>query len=204
MAAQVAVVPMTGSMAEPATARMAGGPTRPVAFGHVPDGGPASLVAFAGTGPVRYALCRAGSAAAAADAVHAAVKDPQHDPGYAVRYAHAHAAATLRQAAALGIGAGPAAFQARLLGHPAQQALLHALSWLPERVAVTALRGQPAVLTRYLEDLARAYHDVHESCPALPYAGGPADPVAARARLVLADAARTVLAAGLRLLGVGP
>lgn len=164
---------------------------------------PADLVAFAGRDAVRYALCRAGSAVAMPGAARAAVKYHLSNPGYAVRYAHAHAAATLRQAAAFGTGGAQAfACAAHLLGHPVQRALLHVLSWLPERVAAVARRAEPRVLAGYLERVAGAYYAAHEACPALPYAGGPDEPAAARARLGLAAAAKTVLATGLGLLGV--
>lgn len=165
---------------------------------------PPDLVGFAGHDAVRYALCRVGSAVAMPGVARAAVKHHLSNPGYAVRYAHAHAAATLRQAAAFGFdGTQAVPCAAQLLGHPVQRALLHALSWLPERVATVARRAEPRVLARYLEEVARAYHAAQEACPALPYAGGPAEPAAAQARLELAAAAKTVLATGLGLLGVG-
>ncbi len=107
--------------------------------------------------------------------------------------------------------------------------MLDALSWLPERVAGAARRREPHVLTTYLEDLAAAYFDWQERCPlaqpgAFPPPGtdppgaeppgdglagaelagdGPGSPLF-RARLWLAEAARTTLGAGLRLLGVTP
>jgi len=175
-----------------------------------PDGATPSVaefVAFAGRDAIRYALCRTGHPARPGSATLAvAVRHHRGNPGYAVRYAHAHAAATLRQAAGLGIdgtdGTEAAGCEARLLGHPLQRALLHVLSWLPERVAHAARRAEPRVLARYLEDLACAYYAAHETCPALPYAGGPDEPAAAQARLRLAAAVKTGLATGLDLLGV--
>jgi arginyl-tRNA synthetase len=112
---------------------------------------------------------------------------------------------TLRQAADLGFilgkeaGPGPC-----LLAHPKERALLGALSWLPERVAGAARRGQPRELTRYLEELAAAYQDCRERCPALPFGGCGAarDAGTIKARLWLVAAAGTALASGLALLGV--
>ncbi|MDR0345588.1 MAG: hypothetical protein LBI49_21235 [Nocardiopsaceae bacterium] len=130
------------------------------------------------------------------------------NPAYAVRYAHAHAVSVLRQAADLGLERGEAAgFRPRLLAHPREQALLGTMSWLPERVAGAARRGQPYVLARYLTELAGAYLDCHQHCPAVwPGAVRPGGPVPAAAvipaRLWLTAAARTALAAGLGLLGV--
>jgi arginyl-tRNA synthetase len=80
--------------------------------------------------------------------------------------------------------------------------LHYALSWLPERVATAARRGRPDEFARYLEDLASVTVDVLSS------ANHPGSaPLGNRApgsdRLSLARAARTGLAAGLGLLGVG-
>jgi arginyl-tRNA synthetase len=163
------------------------------------------------------------------------------NPAYAVRYAHAHAASALRQAADLGLP-GPDAerFQPRLLAHPSEQALLDAMSWLPDRVAGAARRRQPQVVAAFLEELAGRYFDWQEACPVMRPGSVPPDPAVPghaggapesgspeggspesgppeghavkggplgggdliQARLQLAGAARTVLAAGLRLLGI--
>ncbi len=90
------------------------------------------------------------------------------------------------------------------------------MSWLPDRAAGAARRRQPHVVAGYLEDLAGRYFDWQEACPvmrpgsvppALPDPGHAGGPLAGReliqARLQLASAAQTVLAAGLRLLGIG-
>ncbi|HEY3879452.1 MAG TPA: DALR anticodon-binding domain-containing protein [Trebonia sp.] len=179
-----------------------------------PDPRIADALAFAGSDVVRYALLRmtpgvpAESTAAGrrfAAGVEGGVRNHLDNPVYAVRYAHAHAASTLRQAADLGIVAGEAVeFRPRLLAHTAERALLGALSWLPERVAGAARRGQPRELARYLEELAGAYHDDRENCPALPFGGrgAPRDGGTMDARLWLVSAARTAIAAGLALLGV--
>jgi arginyl-tRNA synthetase len=83
----------------------------------------------------------------------------------------------------------------RLPADPAERALLDALSWLPERVAVAARRGRPDEFARYLEDLARA------TIAAVPFVR-PGDDERLASAWVLAQAARTGLAAGLGLLGV--
>jgi arginyl-tRNA synthetase len=168
-----------------------------------PATGPvAAAIEFAGAGAIRYALARLPPGAPAeVDPCHAA---PHHlgVPAYAVRYAHAHAVSTLRQAADLGLSLGEAAeFQPRLLAHPSEQALLDELSWLAERVAGAARRGRPDVFPRYLERLAGAYFCCQEQRPAARpgmTAGGPGS----AARLWLAAATATALRAGLDLLGV--
>jgi arginyl-tRNA synthetase len=165
----------------------------------------AAALDYAGRDAVRYALISHGAGWQPDSAAGLPVRYDRANPVYAVRYAHAHAASTLRQAADLGLGRGDAAeFVPRLLGHPCERALLGAMSWLPERVAWAARRGRPGEFTRYLEELAGAYHDCSEHCPALPFGGhrAPQDPGTTRARLWLVTAARTALAAGLDLLGV--
>lgn len=164
----------------------------------------AETTAFAGRDAVVFTLARRPPGAWARLDGAAVAAHHLGNPAYAVRYAHAHAASVLRQAADLGLDRGEAAgFQPRLLHHPSEQALLESLSWLPERVAGAARRGQPDVLARYLEQLAGAWFGCHEECPAAwpGMAGLPGDEVTA-ARLWLAAAAATALAAGLGLLGV--
>src|SRR5262249_30517282 len=168
-----------------------------------PATGPvAAAIEFAGAGAIRYALARLPPGAPAeGDPCHAAAHHPGV-PAYALRYAHAHAVSTLRQAADLGLSLGEAAeFQPRLLAHPSEQALLDELSWLAERVAGAARRGRPDVFPRYLERLAGAYFDCQEQCPAARRRPAPGGPDAA-ARLCLAAATATALGAGLDLLGV--
>ena len=184
--------------------------------GPAPAAGPvAEAVAYAGADAITYALARLLPRGPARVDTRLAAAHHLGNPAYAVQYAHAHAASALRQAADLGLGRGEAAgFQPRLLAHPGEQALLSKLSWLPERVAGAARRGRPDVLAHFLEGLARAYFDCQEACPAawpgMVAPDGTGRPPAERAaieavaaRLWLAAAARTALATGLGLLGVG-
>ena len=206
--------PATGSRS-PANA------SPPPAVGPPAEGPPASspvagAIAFAGEDAIRLALSRHLQAARipAPPSPRGAAARHLGNPAYAVRYAHAHAASAVRQAADLGFPKGDAErFQPRLLAHPRELALLDAMSWLPERVAGAARRHQPHVLTAYLEDLAGTYFDWQESCPLTQpgvFPPGPPGELAPegtgspqfQARLWLAEAARTTLGAGLGLLGV--
>jgi arginyl-tRNA synthetase len=165
----------------------------------------ADALRYAGSDAVRYALLRSVAGWPDGAAVEVPVRYQLGNPVYAVQYAHAHAASTLRQAADLGLGAGQAAeFAPCLLTHPAEQALLGALSWLPERVAWAARARRPGEFARYLEELAGTYQDCRESCPAHAFGGcaAPRDRPATRARLWLVSAAAAAIAAGLGLLGV--
>ena len=131
-------------------------------------------VAYAGADAVTYALARLPQRGPARVDARLAAAHHLGNPAYAVRYAHAHAASSLRQAADLGLGLGDAAlFQPRLLAHPCEQALLYELSWLPERVAGAARRRRPDVFARFLEGLAEAYFGCQEACPAVPPGFGP-------------------------------
>jgi arginyl-tRNA synthetase len=184
-------------------------------------GGPvAEAIAYAGEDTVRFALSRLASGVPRPPGPEldprALAAQQLGNPAYAVRYAHAHAASALRQAADLGLP-GPDAerFQPCLLAHPSERVLLDAMSWLPERVAGAARRRQPHVVAAYLEELAGRYFDWQEACPVMRPGSvpqRPADPVPAggppaggeliQARMQLASAARTVLGTGLRLLSL--
>jgi arginyl-tRNA synthetase len=92
---------------------------------------------------IAYALARIPPGATAHVSPCLAAAHHLGNPAYAVRYAHAHAAATLRQAADLGLGLGEAAeFGPQLLAHPSERWLLHELSWPPERAAGAARCAQ--------------------------------------------------------------
>jgi arginyl-tRNA synthetase len=167
--------------------------------------GPAAAVAFAGPDAIRYALARTPPGRSAAVDALTCARNVLGNPFFAVRYAHADAASTLRWAADLGMDRGQAdALRPDLLSHPSERELLGALSWLPERAAAAARRGRPDAFARYLEGLAGAWLDCRENCPALPFCGGsaPRDGPEAAARLWLAAAARTALVTGMRLLAV--
>jgi len=154
----------------------------------------AAAVAYAGPDEVRFSLAR--SAPGHPVRIEAAIiaRHVPENPAYAVRYAHARAASGVRWAAARGAEAGPP----RPPAEPEELALLDALFWLPERVAIAARRGRPDEFARYLEELASA------AIAALTF---PSHRGGARApgsdKPALARAAQAGLAAGLGLLGVG-
>jgi arginyl-tRNA synthetase len=159
-----------------------------------PRGPVADAVDFAGADAVRFALARMPPGGEPPDPADVA-RHVLANPAYAVRYAHAAAAAVLRWAVAL--GTRPAGFTPRLLAEPGELALLDALSWLPERVAVAARRGRPDEFAGYLAELAARTIDTISTSSFTKVADISSE------RLWLADAARTGLAAGLGLLGIG-
>ena len=181
-------LPGRGPVAE--AAGYAGADAVRFALARMPPGGPASQSPVSG-GPV------SGGPVSGSIAPQAAViaRHVLANPAYAVRYAHAAAAAVLRWAAAL--GTRPAGFTPRLLAEPGELALLDALSWLPERVAVAARRGRPDEFAGYLEELAARTIGTISTTSFRTISRISSE------RLWLADAARTGLAAGLGLLGIG-
>jgi len=152
-----------------------------------------AAVAYAGPDAVRYALAATppGGVTPSAEVI---ARHVLGNPAYAVRYAHAATAAVLRWAAAL--DTRPGGFRPRQLTAPQELALLDALSWLPERVAMAARRGRPDDFAGYLAELAERTLDTMSTTGFTTISSISSE------RLWLADAARTGLAAGLELLGV--
>jgi arginyl-tRNA synthetase len=185
---------VTARLARTAGATLTPYPERPV----LPPPGPPSplpaAVAYAGLDAVRFALARMPPGGVPPRAAVIA-RHVLGNPAYAVRYAHAAAAAVLRWAADSGVN-GPGGFRPRLLMTPPELALLDALSWLPERVAMAARRGRPDKFAGYLEELAARTIDTMSTTGFTTISSISSE------RLWLADSARTGLAAGLGLLGL--
>ncbi|HVB45701.1 MAG TPA: DALR anticodon-binding domain-containing protein [Streptosporangiaceae bacterium] len=167
-----------------------------------------AAVAQHGADAVRYALARTSAPRAGAFSRLLGLPLDLTNPFVTVRYSHADAASVLRWAADLGLAPDQQAERHQRVPSlmPPELVLVDAMSWLPERVAAAARRRRPAELAAYLENLASAWLDCADSCPALPFRGRGAPAALAgeqtAARLELADAARVVLDAGLTLLGI--
>jgi arginyl-tRNA synthetase len=163
-----------------------------------------AAVADFGVSAVRYRLARTAPARAGQLDELSRPRQRDPDPLYALQQAHADAASTLRWAADLGIErAAPDEKLDGALGAPSERELLGLLSWLQARVAAAARRQRPDELPRYLEEVARAWLVCRQASPALPFGGrAGTEPAVAGGRLLLADAVRTVLAAGLSLTGI--
>lgn len=83
----------------------------------------------------------------------------------------------------------------------AARPLLDLIADHPGVLLAGARHRAPDRVARQLEAVAHAFFDFHDSCPPLP-AGDEKPSAAHRARLALAEAAGTVLAGGLSLLGI--
>ncbi|MFC8076469.1 ArgS-related anticodon-binding protein NrtL [Streptomyces sp. NPDC057307] len=122
----------------------------------------------------------------------------QHEsnPLFTVRYAHARTRALVRNAADLGVPAGGAHTY-----EPEARALLRSIGDHPGVLAAAARHRAPDRVARHLERTADAFLHLQETCRPLPV--GDEKPSAAhRSRLALTEAAGTVLAGGLTLLGI--
>ncbi|MET7901040.1 ArgS-related anticodon-binding protein NrtL [Streptomyces sp. NPDC005355] len=156
----------------------------------------AALLTRLGSDAARWALLRpAGHDLPDLDPAHL-LSQREANPLFRVRYAHARARALLRNASDLGMEADPGSYD-----HPAETALLALLADFPRTTEAAARHRAPDRVARHLEATADAFFRFHDACPPLPR--GERKPLAVhRSRLALAEAAGTVLANGLHLLGI--
>lgn len=122
------------------------------------------------------------------------------NPLFLVRYAHARTRALSRGAKLLGFTGDPGQDAGEAPG-PEALALLAVVADHPAVLAAAARHRAPDRLARHLEAVAHAFFDFHDAASPLP-AGDEKPSAAHRTRLALAEAAGTVLAGGLSLLGV--
>ena len=125
-----------------------------------------------------------------------AKKQSDENPVYYVQYAHARIAGVIVKAQEEGFsaaGADPA-----LLTHDAEQTLIRKLLLLPEVLEQVVLDLAPHHLAHYAQELATAFHVFYTQCRVIDAANEPLT----RARLLLLDASRVVLARTLGLMGV--
>ena len=156
------------------------------------------LVDAIGVDAARYALARYSTDSNIDLDLDLWASRSNDNPVFTVQYAHARVASLMRNAADLGVE--PASHPA-LLTHEKEGELLRALADFPKVVTSAAeLRG-PHRVARYLEALAGTYHRFYDTCRVLPM-GDEETTDLHRARLLLVQATRTVLANGLDLLGV--
>jgi arginyl-tRNA synthetase len=121
------------------------------------------------------------------------------NPVFYVQYAHARTRAVGRNAAASGVDRS--AFDASLLIHETESALLGILAEFPRVVRQAAELREPHRIARYSEELAGAYHRWYDNCRVTPLGDEPITDVH-RTRLWLNDATGVVLRNALGLLGV--
>ena len=163
------------------------------------------LVDAVGVDAARYALARFTTDTNIDIDIDLWARQTSDNPVFYVQYAHARLSAILRNATDLGItpasheGGDP--FDPSLLSHEKEGELLRALAEFPRVVATAASLREPHRVARYLEDTASKFHKFYDTCRVLPMGDEEPGPIHG-ARLLLVAATRTVIANGLRLLGV--
>jgi arginyl-tRNA synthetase len=158
------------------------------------------LLDAVGKDAARYSLARSSTDSPLTLDIEAITRQANDNPVYYVQYAHARIASLLRNAAELGVARSPS-YDPALLDHERENDLIKALGEFPEIVATAAELREPHRIARYLEELAGTYHRFYDACRVLPQGDEPATELT-NARLWLVEAARTVFANGLGLLGV--
>jgi arginyl-tRNA synthetase len=158
------------------------------------------LVDAVGVDAARYALARYSVDSPIDVDLDLWTRRTNDNPIYYVQYVAARTAGVSRNAAEVGLTRGDG-YDPGLLSDPKELDLLKSIGDYPAVVAAAAELREPHRIARYLEDLSGTYHRFYDACRILPRGDEPLSELM-RARLWLNDAARTVIAGGLGLLGV--
>ena len=158
------------------------------------------VIEAVGLDAARYSLARSSTDSPLTLDIEEITRQSNENPVFYVQYAHARIASLLRNAAEMGVARGDD-YEPALLRHEKENDLLKTLGEFPAVVATAAELREPHRVARYLEELAGTYHRFYDACRVLPAGDEPVTDLT-RARLWLVEAARTVLANGLDLLGV--
>lgn len=157
------------------------------------------LIEWLGTDALRYSLERVPADSPITVDPELLKKASNDNPVFYIQYAHARSHQAARQAEARGVDRSE--FDASLLTDPTENDLLAALGQFPSVVAGAAKAREPHRVARHIESVASAYHSWYAACRITPVGEAPVEPVH-RTRLWLNDAATTVIANGLAMLGV--
>lgn len=152
-----------------------------------------------GPDPIRFMLLSRTADAPVDFDLDLAVEQSERNPVYYVQYAHARIASILRHAQERGWSLdGPADLS--LLHHPSEMALIRKMLELPEVIEQGARKLTPHFLPFYAQELAATFHAFYRDCRVV--SSDPADADLTRARLRLVQAAKSVLARVLHLMGM--
>ncbi|MFF4339770.1 arginine--tRNA ligase [Kitasatospora sp. NPDC001540] len=158
------------------------------------------VIDWIGVDAARYMLVRQSTDSTITIDIDLVTSTSRENPVYYVQYAHARMSAVQRNAVEKGIERS-ADFKPELLSSEWENDLLGQLGEFPRVLAKAGELREPHHVATYLEELARAYHRFYDNCQILPKGDEEVTDLT-HARLWLADATRTTLANGLRLLGV--
>lgn len=126
-----------------------------------------------------------------------AVEQSNDNPVFYVQYAYARICSILRLLAEEGKTACIKDANLTLLSDEHERALIKKLADFPEEIRVAAEALEPSRITRYAMDTAALFHSFYNACHVRTE-----DEALMKARLVLCDAAKTVLGNALRMLSV--
>jgi arginyl-tRNA synthetase len=124
-----------------------------------------------------------------------ATKQSDENPVYYVQYAHARIASVLARAREQGLTSAGA--DTALLTHEAEQTLLRKLLLLPEVLETVVEHLETHHLPQYAQSLAQSFHVFYTQCRVITE-----DEALTKARLLLLEATRVVLAQTLDLMGI--
>jgi len=159
------------------------------------------LVDVVGVDAARYALTRSSADATLDIDLDVLASATNANPVFYVQYAHARSAGVARNAAEYGMSRDEG-FDAALLTHESEAALLGVLGEFPRVVAQAVDFREQHRVARYLERLASAFNQWYDRTRVTPQ-GDERITDLHRTRLWLNDATGQVLRNGLGLLGVG-
>jgi arginyl-tRNA synthetase len=154
------------------------------------------VVKEVGADATRFFFLLPSSGAAMDFDLELATRQSDENPVYYVQYAHARIAGILTRASEAGLsaeGADPA-----LLTHDAEQTLVRKLMLLPEVIEQVVQELAPHHLPHYAQELAQAFHAFYTQCRVVDEE----EPELSRARLLLLEATRVVLARTLGLMSI--
>ena len=157
------------------------------------------LVEAVGVDAARYSLVRASVDTTLDLDLDLVASRTNDNPVYYVQYAHARTCSVASNAVQHGVRREDG-FEPGLL-ESADSELLGTLARFPDVVSQSATLREPHRVARYLEEVAAAYHAWYGKTRVTPRADDAITDLH-RTRLWVNDAARVVLANGLRLLGV--
>ena len=119
-----------------------------------------------------------------------AVKEDSDNPVYYVQYAHARICSILKKLASEGVSyEGPEAWASYQFSDAAELDLIRAVGAFPAEIVTGAKNYDPARITRYVIDLAGAFHKFYNICRIKD-----AEPAMRQARIALCLAVKNVIA----------
>lgn len=157
------------------------------------------LVEAVGVDAARYALTRSSINSTLDVDLEVLSKRTNDNPVFYVQYAHARTRQVARNAEQAGVNMD--SFDPAQLVEPSESELIAKLAEFPRVLSQSAEFREPHRVARYLEELAGSYHRFYDNCRVIPLASQPVTDLH-HTRLWLNQAAGTVLANGLKLLGV--